>query len=525
MPENNEHKWSPLEWLWDKVSGFFEAQFQKVWTEFTGIFWGLLAKILNTLFEWFDKIEDGLWDGQLKAWRNRGWIDKDTEDDLKQFKKWSFPINIFVFLVSTAGMISNYIGHVTSVVSSDLRRRMFSKYHPEDARPEQILQAAFIAPEKTDEIRQVLLNTGLSEQQIDLMFLSMYRLYDEETIRVLYLRKAITKEKMFERMRELGYTDTRIQEIVKSWPVIPGPADLFHLVAKEAFEPDMIEHYGYDDEFPEKQLEYVLAQGLSEEWARRYWYAHWETPSIEQGFEMLHRGVIDFKELDDLFRTVEIPPFWRDKLTKIAYMPYTRVDTRRMHDMKVLSEEELIAAYKDQGYDDERALKMAQFTVKYNKQHDKDLTKSEILTGFREHLISHEDAHSMLVDMEYDDNEAEYLLAYEQYKINKKLQEKMISGVERRFVNNIIDEFEARNRLGKLNLDGITIDILIDEWKLDRIEDIKQPSKTDLDKFLKAGIINDDEYRDNMRKLGYINKHIDWYRKLVGELKLPEIRA
>ena len=154
------------------------------------------------------------------------------------------------------------------------------------------------------------------------------RPYDENTVRNLYLREVITKEGMEKRMLELGYNKERTAEIIQGWPVIPGVGDLLHLVAKEAFEPDIIKHYGYDEEYPDEQTKWLKMQGLSEDWIRKFWYAHWETPSIGQGFEMLHRGFIDEKELDDLFRTVEIPPFWRDKLRGIAFNPFTRVDVR-----------------------------------------------------------------------------------------------------------------------------------------------------------------------------------------------------
>ncbi|GAH80833.1 unnamed protein product, partial [marine sediment metagenome] len=213
------------------------------------------------------------------------------------------------------------------------------------------------------EIRQIMKNVGLDESQIDLLFITLYKPYDESMCRDLYLRGILNKPSLFHRLRQLGYTDTRIEEMIQTYPAIPGPGDLFRLVAKEAFEPDIVKYYGYDEEFPAEQVKWLKAQGITEDWARKYWYAHWEPPSIQAGYEMLHRGVIDARELFDLYRTVEIPPFWRDKLTKIAYNPFTRVDVRRMHKAGVLSEAELLRAYMDVGYDAEKAGKMTEFTI------------------------------------------------------------------------------------------------------------------------------------------------------------------
>ncbi|GAI31653.1 unnamed protein product, partial [marine sediment metagenome] len=96
-------------------------------------------------------------------------------------------------------------------------------------------------------------------------------------------------------------------------------------------------------------------------------------------------------------RLIEIPPALRTIVRDTAFNVYTRVDTRRMHKLGVLTDDELWQVYKDQGYDEEKALNMAKFTVRYNEQTDKDLTKSEILKGFAEDIISREDAKVMLV--------------------------------------------------------------------------------------------------------------------------------
>jgi len=385
-----------------------------------------------------------------------------------------------------------------------------------------MIAASFIAPEKIGEVRDKLKELGLDDKDIDLMFLSHYRLYDEENIRILWLRGVLSDDEMFMRMRELGYTDTRIKEVIQGWSIIPGPTDLFHLVAKEAFEPEFVEKMGYADEFPVEQVEWLRKQCISEEWAKKYWYAHWETPSIQMGYEMLHRedpdrpgrSIISIDELNMLYKTVEIPPYWRDKLTKIAYAPYTRVDVRRMHDMGVLTDAQLIQSYKDLGYDQEHAEKMAEFTVKYNQGADKELTKGQILTGYKEKILTRADALTLLTDLDYPEAMAEYFILTEDYKEAKDLQDDIIANIKDRYQNNLADEFTTRSRLNSLNLTGERIAVLMDRWKIKKLIDVKLPSKTDLDKFLAAKIITLDTYRVEMDRLGYNTRYTDWYEKL-----------
>jgi len=52
----------------------------------------------------------------------------------------------------------------------------------------------------------------------------------------------------------------------------------------------------------------------------------------------------------DWYRLVEIPPFWRDRLTELVFEVPTRVDVRRWWDMRTIDEERLRSIYHAQGY-------------------------------------------------------------------------------------------------------------------------------------------------------------------------------
>lgn len=501
--------------LWDVISGFFEASFGKVWSGFFDMFWKITAGILNGLFDVWQKIEDSVWDEEVRDYREHGWIDEDSEKALLKLKRLSFPFNIGAFILVTVGLIITSVKQLMYVTGSDLRRKMFKQYEPEDASPEQIIQAAFTTPENRPQIREILRNSGLGDSQIDLMFISFYRLYDEGAVRDLFLRGIIDEAGRIKRMKELGYTEDRIAELKEAYPVIPGAGDLFHLVAKEAFEPDMIKHYGYDEEFPEEQVRWLKMQGISDYWAHKYWYAHWEVPSIGQGFEMYQRGVIDFPELWDLFRTIEIPPFWREKLTDIAFVPFTRVDVRRMHKIGVITDDELIRAYQDVGYSPEKALTMAKFTMQYNLGAEKDLTRTQILDGYKDDLIDSNEAQMLLLDMGYDEREVEYLLASADFDKQKELEKLQLDNIKKRFQNNLVNEFDARSYLSTLNIDGNRIEVLIDKWKINIFENMRKPSKADLDKLITANVIDAGIYNEQMQILGYEAKYINWFLQLI----------
>jgi len=187
-----------------------------------------------------------------------------------------------------------------------------------------------------------------------------------------------------------------------------------------------------------------------------------------------------------------------------------------MHKIGVISDEELVRAYEELGYDITHAKKMADFTVKYNQSSDKTLTKSEILKGYTENIIKYEDAALFLVDMGYNENETNYLLSLEDYKRDKALLKQRLDNVKWRFQNNVLTETQTRDKLGQLGLTGSQISTYLESWIIDRIDDIKHPSKADLDKLIAAKIINLVTYTDQMYKLGFNTKYIEWYVKLLG---------
>lgn len=272
-------------------------------------------------------------------------------------------------------------------------------------------------------------------------------------------RDATTYEKLFNDLRDEGWTDERIEAFKFVTLFYPAPADLVRWQAREVFEPDMVARYGLDDELDKIEKEPFYKAGMTDEQIRNYWRAHWEHASWQQVVEMLHRGQMTEEEVWDWFRVVEIPPFWREKLTAISWNVPTRVDVRRFWDMRTISEERLREVYTNQGYhgkdlDDyvlwtkvyvaypdllarwskgwitidevrselvglgmpaERVEEMIQTKIKPTESErvssERALTKTDIYKGVKQGAITRAQGLDLLVDLGFDEDEADYLLA------------------------------------------------------------------------------------------------------------------
>lgn len=337
-------------------------------------------------------------------------------------------------------------------------------------------------PSPTELIAMARLNAIKDDRYFDLMRLNGYsrnmasqmfegaRAHANESVLITLLRRGdITPEQFETEMDKAGWSHDAQQLLLLATQFYPSPQDLVTWLAREVYEPKMVEQYGLDNELVESMYPPFAKAGVNEEQVKNYWRAHWQHASWTDVQRFLHWGQlgddgqpigIPFTEqqASDWFRLVEIPPFWRDYFTSTAFRPYTRVDIRRMWDLGVVEDKEVIEAYQREGYNLEHARNLLTFakverqlpelqkryrngwitkeellseletfslkpervqgiyqrTIKADSAErvakDKELTKAEIVKGVKKEVITREAGQTMLERLGYDADEARYIL-------------------------------------------------------------------------------------------------------------------
>jgi len=296
----------------------------------------------------------------------------------------------------------------------------------------------------------------MGSYQIDRLMRSA-RLDPITAFRALW-RGFITEDHLTDSLKDQGWSDVDLETLRNVLKFYPAPPDLIRWQAREVFEPEMIARYGLDSEFEAIEKEAFYKAGMTDEQILNYWRAHWEHASWMQVVEMLHRGLLTEEQVYDWFRVVEIPPFWRDLLIQTAYTWPTRVDVRRWWDMRTIDETELRRLYSGMGYrgvnldnyvlwtkvyvafpdlmarwskgwitlDDvkreltalgmpaERLEEFIQMKVKAEQPErtagERDITKTDIIKGVKQGVITRDEGVELLLDMGYDEDEAVYIL-------------------------------------------------------------------------------------------------------------------
>jgi len=343
-------------------------------------------------------------------------------------------------------------------------------------------------------------------------------LLDTGTLIRAWWRKVIDESKVDDTLLREGFDEEEIKAIKEAMLYYPSPTDFIRFATRDVFREDIVEKYGYDSEWDkvEKGIkEYVEKAGINLDVLKWYWRAHWVLPSPQMAYEMLHRGIITQDDIRELLRISDYAPNWIEKLIAISYSPITRVDLRRLYQIGVIDEERLLKGYKDLGYNEEDAKLMVEWTKLEYSQKDKDLTRTEILRNYRIGQCTREEAKNMLMDLGYDDTEADWILLYEDYKLSVEEIEAEAETIVYELSEGNISYEEAISKLGELNMPERVKLRYLNKAKREVRKTTKRPSTDDLKRWFKMGIIDEKTFKEEMSKNKWNTKYIDNFIKEV----------
>ena len=341
-------------------------------------------------------------------------------------------------------------------------------------------------------------------------------LLDPGTLVRLKYKERIPEDLYRDQFGKLGFSPDISDLLEKDYLFYPAPMDFIRFAVRETFIPSIVEKYGYDTGFPSGMVPYAKKAGMSEDWLKHYWRAHWEIPSPRQGYEMLHRGVIDQKALEDLLKIGDFAPGWIQPLIDISYNPITRVDLRRLYADGVIDEARVYKGYLELGYSEENAALITAWVVKSTDTDDRELTKAEVLKSFRIDETSKDQVLKFLVEIGYTEEDAAFIISYEEYKIYQEDRKEEIETIIAELVGGKYTVEEVKTKLANMDVSIKQSNSLI--AKAERIirQRFQLPSKDDCVRWFKEGIIDEGVFITKMVALDYLDEDI---KRFVKEVK------
>jgi hypothetical protein len=327
----------------------------------------------------------------------------------------------------------------------------------------------------------------------------------------LYRRGHLSGLEMTKWLKLAGVDGDAVALLFKAYEYFPPPPDLIRFAVREVYTPSIREKYGMDEDRPPLFISEAYKAGLPQEQAKNYWAAHWELPSAGQMFEMYQREIISKDDLFEGLKSLDIMPFWREKLTQIAYNVITRVDARRMYGLQLLSEEELMTSFRHQGYSPDDAEKMTQFSVRYENTEADGLTRASLIDSYKRDILTEEELVTYLKKLNYVDNVVEYWVKNANYEKIMEMLDILIADVKEQYFMGLITIDELQNILVQADVPSTMTESVLKKVLTEQTKKRKTPTKSDMDDWLQQNIIEDSFYYEHMKLIGYNAEDIQRY--------------
>jgi len=338
-----------------------------------------------------------------------------------------------------------------------------------------------------------------------------------------------------EELKAHGFNDKEISVLRELSYAYPSPTDFIRFAVRDVFTKDAKTQEALSAEFPEDIVPYAEKAGMRKNVLMWYWKAHWELPSPTQVYEMLHRLNPDvlavrgnaYKEmgleLDKLETTKETVEFylkqadydkrWRQRLLAISYNPLTRVDLRRIYELGLINDNELLARLMEVGYTKKDAQLLLEFYKTFRQEEAKAFAKTEIKYLLYYGIINETEAKVMLERLGYTEEDAKTLIELWKVKLAEKDMRETQKFVRDAYALGEITREEAERILREAGLSKEVIAVVLDKEDKRRLKSQKLPSASTVVKWLKLGVITKEKAREILRSINVKEEYIEYYIK------------
>jgi hypothetical protein len=368
------------------------------------------------------------------------------------------------------------------------------------------------------QLAEDLRDLGWSDDRITAMVNAAYRWPTIDQIIELYNRGEIDAGRFMYLLRGSGLKDEDAISLSALAERLAPATDLIRFAVREAFDPafEGEQMSNYPGALYEQYMAYL---GFPAEIARLYWRAHWDLPSISQGYTFYHRfgdhrpdgGAFTEGDLRELLRIQDLLPRYHDVAIRAAFNPVTRIDLRRLYTSRVYTRDQVYLGYLDLGYNPENAEALTEFTTRTSSTADRELTKSEVLNAYKRRLLDRAEASGALQDFGYDPQLADLLLAGADYDLAQTRAARRTTVLRARFLAGLLSPAAAVTQLADLGKPPEEIDELITLWGEQLAERVERPTPSQVLGFYRDRVISGPDAAAELRLAGYDDRYVEWY--------------
>jgi len=361
---------------------------------------------------------------------------------------------------------------------------------------------------------ELLAANGVSNRGIVALKRMTKPLLDDNTLTQLYWRKEISDNLLSVELGKKGLTSAQIILWKQVRQVIPAPSALVSIAVREGFNDQIAQTFGYDENYPTIAAEWAEKGGMAQHFFKALWRAHWNLPGLIQVRDMYHRGIVSDSELDTYLLAADYPSYWREAIKKWMFAIVTRVDARRMYDLGIWSLERVYRHNLELGYNADDAQSMTEWIALSYAEEERELTKTDILTMYRDGILNEHESTNMLRSLDFNFASIVLMLAHQDLKRDEQYERAILRNVKDLYIAGIYDRQDVLIRLGKLNTPPTVIRQSLAIWDLEKERKIVRPTVAQLRDMAQKDIISLDQWKEEMGNRRYSAKYVEWYRLL-----------
>jgi hypothetical protein len=379
---------------------------------------------------------------------------------------------------------------------------------------------------------------GLCADEIDILLDTAYSPLAPGEILNAWFRGLLTDDEAAQKLAERGYRAEDIALLMTiSW-TLPSITDLLRMMVREAFSKDVIEKYGYDEEYPQEVEQWLKMQGMDPAWGIYYWRAHWELPSPTELFEMRRRCIVDDEDMDYMLRVADYPKYWRERMLTQREQQVTdeappgpplwvelptRIDIRRMYDMGVIDREGVKKFYTWYGYRGEVLEAITDFTIIETIEEERNKMRNRLLESFELGIITEDELRRILREyLHYNEDAINVVIETKKLEIEQDIVKAEIDIVKEKFMEGVFDFNQAVSELAKLGIATERIPKIVRRWEAEKLKRHKRLTLKQLEQLYRKGIIDLDRVIAELQEAGYTKDDAEILAQLVkkgGELE------
>lgn len=232
--------------------------------------------------------------------------------------------------------------------------------------------------------------------------------------------------------------------------------------------------------------------------------------------ELWNRGEVSQAEVEQALREGRLKNKYIPAVLKLRRYVLPPDTIRMMYERGVIDKATALKGFAERGLNAEDSAAYLGLAKNVKTEKTRDLTESMIRTLYVDQAIGKDAAHKSLMNLGYDTDEADQLLAISDLERERQVQNQAISRVRARYVAHRIDETTAATALDKLEVPSGQRYQLIDTWTIER--DLNTPSLTlaQMTSAVKKGIMQPADMAQRLSNLGYESADVTILMQLAG---------